>query len=84
MNRNLQNYFLILDEYKDSPEMPSENQDNDIARGTRALSEKSSKTIVEDMNTETSALVDQDESDPDFLKHKGSEYTENIDCVMRI
>ena len=66
---------IILDEYNESPEMFSENQYDEPAEAKRkTLSDETTKTIVEDMNTQTSALVQNDDSDPDALKNKGCKY----------
>lgn len=55
--------------------MFSENQYDEPAEAKRkTLSDETTKTIVEDMNTQTSALVQNDDSDPDALKNKGCKY----------
>lgn len=45
-----------------------ETQESDLAP---AANDEKPRKIIEDMNTETSALVQYDESDPDSIKNKG-------------
>lgn len=68
---------VILDEYNDSPEMFSDDQyDEAVEAKRKTLSDETTKAVVEDMNTETSALVQNDYSDPDAVKNKGCKYDE--------
>ena len=82
MHQNLKHvYFFTVDEYNDSPEMLSENQYDEIPakRRSKTLTDETSKTIVEDMNSQTSSLVQNDDSDLDAVKNKGCKYNELLE-----
>ena len=50
--------------------------DEAVEAKRKTLSDETTKAVVEDMNTETSALVQNDYSDPDAVKNKGCKYDE--------
>ena len=60
---------FILDEYE--TEMEDYSSQNDEAYSEEERPVKTKKTVVEDLGSETSALVQQDSGDSDAEKHKG-------------
>ena len=62
---------FIPDEY--DTEMEDYSSQNDETYEERPV--KTKKTIVEDLGSETTALVQQDSGDSDADKHKGCKYT---------
>lgn len=64
------------DEYG-SPDMYSQDQYNEASEKSLSSSnDEDPKKIVEDVNSETSALEQHDESDLDAVKNKGRKYNE--------
>ena len=63
---------FILDEYETEMEDYSSQNDETYSEEERPV--KTKKTVVEDLGSETSALVQQDSGDSDAEKHKGCKY----------